>query len=618
MLRQTHTAVLAAAIFLLTGVVPLSAERPPSQLRLPYRFLLVVLDQWGDPGSFVIEDANEFRVVASLLKTWGLPFDILRLDQQNLDLYHLLDRDGRPRYGTIIWDARLGEDREEEIETLVHLVEKNGVSLVILGDALATSQVGRIAGVEYVSGYILPSNLKCSSDHFITRTLCNRAEEFLDDQDYLPGDKAVVSSAMTVAARGGIPFLTVRSLQSGAHVVWLDAHRSSQQIEKPLIRALFKRSLVWAQGYLLYQECKRAALLEMHDMGASDRSYLPYWHYPTLTEEEIRSEIIKPLREHNAVLMQLVNTGFVDRKTKRIANPWVQAAIQDELDPTLIHDYTSAKEGLDAGLQEGVFEIHSHGWTHMLPDLDSPPGPFWTAPMDGVGTLDWYNEFSDRLREEEVPAIIQRFHLSRSIEYIERDFGVTPLFFRPGGGAYSTSPTNHTGRVAAQSGFGLGRLRSPVYLGHDLIIELGPVVRHMSWAYDEELKGADVAWSVDGPVFIYFHDRDVSMDGQALERLLTDLGSDVHYMSASEYCGYLHARVRETQKPDEILELSVHYGDHYGRYFDSHPSTWVLHLSDEFSQSVEATVPEKQVITLSPGVGDHSIRLKKDGRVVTD
>src|SRR5450759_1287093 len=68
----------------------------------PYRFLLVVGNQWEDDGSFLIERSGEFQVTAALLKTWGLPFDILRLDQQTMDRYHLLQRDGSPRYGTII------------------------------------------------------------------------------------------------------------------------------------------------------------------------------------------------------------------------------------------------------------------------------------------------------------------------------------------------------------------------------------------------------------------------------------------------------------------------------------------------------------------------------------
>src|SRR5512133_2245387 len=75
---------------------------------LPYRFLLVIGKQWKDPASRLIEAGGEFPVVATLLKTWGLPFDILRLDQQRFDRYYLLDRESRPRYGTIIWDAEAG------------------------------------------------------------------------------------------------------------------------------------------------------------------------------------------------------------------------------------------------------------------------------------------------------------------------------------------------------------------------------------------------------------------------------------------------------------------------------------------------------------------------------
>ena len=70
----------------------------------PYRFLLVVSDQWKDPASYVIDEDGEFQAVAATLKTWGLPFDVLRLDQQRLDKYHLLDR----RWAATIWHDHLG------------------------------------------------------------------------------------------------------------------------------------------------------------------------------------------------------------------------------------------------------------------------------------------------------------------------------------------------------------------------------------------------------------------------------------------------------------------------------------------------------------------------------
>ena len=149
-------------------------------------------------------------------------------------------------------------------------------------------------------------------------------------------------------------------------------------------------------------------------MGASDKTILSYWHYRTLSEQEIRTGLIEPLKRHHGVLDINVVTGYVDRKTRRVLNPWVQRVV-DGIDGKTIHDFASTKRGIDAGVAEKVFEIQSHGWTHMLPDLDSPPGPWWDAPMDGVGSLDWYNEFADRLRDREIPAATQREHLRRSL-----------------------------------------------------------------------------------------------------------------------------------------------------------------------------------------------------------
>ena len=91
----------------------------------------------------------------------------------------------------------------------------------------------------------------------------------------------------------------------------------------------------------------------------------------------------------------------------------------------------------------------------MLPDLESPPGPFWDAPMDGVGSLDWYNEFGDNLRKHEIPAATQRFHMSRSIEYIREDFGVTPHGDSAGRQPLFQEPGQQLGAIAAHMGFGV-------------------------------------------------------------------------------------------------------------------------------------------------------------------
>jgi hypothetical protein len=592
------------AVFCLSLASQAASERPP----LPYRFLLVISNQWKDPASILVEGGGEFQAVTSLLKTWGLPFDILRLDQQPLDRYHLIDREGHPLYGTIIFDPDPAGLEGKDLGFLPALVKDFGVNMVVLGDAISAPEAAALAGLEYVSEYRLGDGMTFAGEHFITRGLAGREKELLQGAGWeISGSKIVPKDATVLAKRAHLPFLTAREIPGGGRVAWLGVHRGSVQIAKQITRDLFKRSLVWTQGYALYAEYPKSMILFMDDFGTSDRSYLPYWHYKTLDEHDIRKGLIEPLKRHNAVINQDVLTGYIDRKGRRIANPWKQRVI-DEIDGKTVHDYVSAKRGLDAGLREGVFEIQSHGYTHMLPDLESPPGPFWTAPMDGIGTLGWDVEFGDELRKREVPAITQRFFLSRGLAHIRQDFGVTPLFVINGGSAWSHSYTNNSPRIAAEMGFGLSIFGKPGYLGRDLVIaSMEPIVLNGGWAHDRKLTGDDIPWTIDAPYFLVFHDRDISIDPTAAERLLTGLGKGVRYLSANEYAGYLHAQIELDDRSGQSLALAVNYDDHYCRYFATHESTWVLHLSDETRRGLKTTVSEKQAITIPKGLGRHAV-----------
>lgn len=44
---------------------------------LPYRFLLVVGDQWKDETSALIDRAGDFQLVAALLKSWGAQVEFM-------------------------------------------------------------------------------------------------------------------------------------------------------------------------------------------------------------------------------------------------------------------------------------------------------------------------------------------------------------------------------------------------------------------------------------------------------------------------------------------------------------------------------------------------------------
>lgn len=565
----------------------------------PYRFLLVVGDQWEDPSSFLIERSGEFQITAALFKTWGLPFDVMRLDQELLDRYHLLERDGSPRYGTIIWDAGVLKDRD--IGLLAEL-NAQGVSVVILGDTIKHPVLARLAGLRYVADYKAYDQAVFDAGHFITRTLAGREKELLANVGYsYSGINVVPERATVIARRGALPFITVLDTAGHGRVAWLGIERSSALLQNQLVHDLLKRTLVWAQGYAVYPEYDRALILFMDDWGTSDKTYLPYWHYKTPTEDEIRTGVVQPLQKHHAVMDMNVNTGFVDRKTQRIVNPWRQRVV-DEIDGKTLHDFASTKRGLDAGVAAAVFFIQSHGWTHMLPDLESPPGPFWNLPMDGAGSLDWYNEFGDAIRKREVPATTQRQHMARSIEYIREDFGAVPQVIRAGGGLYSKSLANNTSVIAGSMGFGLATWSWPVYLGKDLTISLDSVSIRKAWQYDKRMTAADIPWSIDAPAWLGFHDRDLSMDHAAIGRLLDDLGDGIRYMSGSEYSAYLHTDI---QRAHEGFAFVVDYDGHYCSWFASHPSRWTVHLSDEVRRSLGGSALEKQSIEVPKGTGTH-------------
>jgi hypothetical protein len=228
--------------------------------------------------------------------------------------------------------------------------------------------------------------------------------------------------------------------------------------------------------------------------------------------------------------------------------------------------------------------------------------------MDGAGSLNWWTEFGDPLRKVEVPGATQRFHMQRSIEQIREDFGVTPLFLMRGGGGHSRSYPNHSARIAAQLGFGLSELAGDEYLGPDFVIDLRPVLPRSGLAYDEAFAAASVPWTVDAPLYLVFHDRDVAMDMSSVDRLLDALG-DVRYMTANEYCAYLHARIERREAAGGELVFRIHYDDHYCRRFGDVKSTWTLHLSDDLRRSLGPALPEKQSIVVPKGLGEHTIKV---------
>ena len=204
-------------------------------------------------------------------------------------------------------------------------------------------------------------------------------------------------------------------------------------------------------------------------------------------------------------------------------------------------DYTSTQRGLKAAVAAGVVEIESHGWTHMQPDLESPPGPWWTADLAGEGSADgWYTEFEDHRRGMESPAIVQLFHMERSLEYLQEDFGQRALELRPGGSGWSKSQFNHTGRIAAQAGFGLFHAEPDFYyyLDKDRVLDMSGIAPQVgTTSYDRLADLHPERWPLhpDGPAMLLFHDRDIALQPDFVERLFAALPPAYQTLSLNEY-----------------------------------------------------------------------------------
>ena len=53
----------------------------------------------GDPRSFLVSGGGEFQTMVTLFKSWGMPFDILRLDQVLMDPNQFTDFDAVEKLG---------------------------------------------------------------------------------------------------------------------------------------------------------------------------------------------------------------------------------------------------------------------------------------------------------------------------------------------------------------------------------------------------------------------------------------------------------------------------------------------------------------------------------------
>jgi hypothetical protein len=593
------------AISLSLMLAVLSVAAPPIK---PYRVLLVISSQWNDPASFLVTGGGEFQNLVTIFKSWGVPFDILRLDQELMNPGQFEDFNGQPRYGAIFWDAgpdvKLSADDEAILD---EAVEKLHISLIALGDHIQQAKIQNLLGVRYIAEHMHSSHALVTVDSFILRGL---GPDLHQNGPSLISKERVqieVRDAVVLATAGGLPQITERDLGSNTHAIWIGGDMDQMLLYQPMRTAL-RRAILEAIGYGLMKTWANQIVLTMDDMGNAQNAWLEHWHYPALTEQQIEHFLVAPLKAHHAILSLNIVPGFVDDRLRRIVPAWKQQFTDDF---GTNQNYVSTKKGLDAGIAAGVFEIESHGWTHMQPDLTSPPGPWWGARLDDErAEVGWYREFFDVRRNREIPAAEQKFHLQQSRDWIRAEFGIEPLEFSTGGNGVSRSWANNTWRIAADVGYGY----YGGYLGKDLAVE----GRADSTA---EFGGTD-----DVPLFFPAlpdgHDRGIVHDPTAFAKIF-DLYPHSDFIGLDEYVGYQHAGLQTFSEAESgRLHIVLTYDKHYCRALIAKGSTWNLEVSDWLRHELETRqlwIDGRQVgrlhgevveVKLSAGPAQHTIDLR--------
>ena len=602
---------------------------PPIHTK-PYRVLLVV-EHWSDPyGLVVSSETDKFQPVAALLKAWSIPFDILRLDHQHLDATYLFRRSGGIRYGAVVWLADPSSYGEQDIGSL-EAATRAGIGLVVIDSRALDSTLGKLLGLKFKDFYTSTDIFQVTKQHFITRDIA-AGNNVLPPQSHDYSNRLWVQPihAEVLIAQGQHPVLTVNQLGSDVSAIWLGSPSLSMLCESGFWKNLLFRSLVWSLGYVVVPNADygHRIIFELDDWGTSDKGFLSYWRYLEPSEEIIRRELIVPLQRHHGMASAEGDTGYVDRQSKRVVSPWTRKFTDLY---GLNQDYASTLRGLKNAVEAGVLDIESHGWTHMEPNLESPPGPWWTADLSGEGSMvGWYAEFADQRRGEEVPAVTQIYHMERSLAELQEDFGEQALELKPGNNSWSTSQFNNTAGLAARVGFGLFHGdKATYYLDHELVLDMANVVPDFNTGYDllDVLKPERWPDHPDGPVILGFHDRDIALDHNFMERLFAALPSNYQTFGTNQYIGIIHTQI--SSFPDsEGLHLSFAQDSHYCAYFANHPSSWQLWLSDPLREQLAASHQEVSIddkptsireadfkgetlaIDLPPGLGIHSWKLE--------
>ena len=206
-----------------------------------FRVLLVIGDQWEDPASYVVSppgptgkysgyDATpdmagpvDFHHIAMLLKSWAIPFDIVRLDQQWLNRYTFLDMHDFPKYGTIIWDVNKSEKILPQDYSIVgEMVMGYGLGFIAIADRVSQPGIQDILGIRRTGSWESNAPMEVTGSHFITEGVASPLLADSGTVAHMQRQQAVLLDGTEAIVRQG-PYgqVTVRSYPNGSHAVWI-------------------------------------------------------------------------------------------------------------------------------------------------------------------------------------------------------------------------------------------------------------------------------------------------------------------------------------------------------------------------------------------------------------
>ena len=249
---------ICVSIILFTRTVTCQPWDGDSIQLKPYKVLLVSGIQIRD--DYVIHQAYDTSDIAALLKIWGIPFDVLRLDTTWMTINHFLNSSGEAEYGTIIWTARQNQYpwQSQDYKVLKQAVEDYNISLIAVGNRIQEPLIQELLGIQFQNwGAISNPVIITASLHFISRNISNTSipagEAFAGGN----GPRITVSASDTevLAVSGTWPQLTTRVSNPATRTssTWIGGNMDSIFCNSPVFIELFKRSLIWAVGYGIYK-----------------------------------------------------------------------------------------------------------------------------------------------------------------------------------------------------------------------------------------------------------------------------------------------------------------------------------------------------------------------------